>query len=415
VHLRSEANKASSEKQNKESSICFFLPNLDGGGAEKIIIGLANALADEDYTVTICVGSKEGSFKNRVTSRVSIVDLQSSRISKAVFKLAGYLRKTEPHVLISTLTHANIVAATAVLIARSRTRLVLREAIATDQNLYQPKAGQLVLRVLAAITYRRADTIVCLCNEMLQPLTRFLHIRDISRYHVIPNYADPQLDKLRLQPCKSLSSLPDRFIVAVGRLHKQKGFDILISAYTLLRKRAKKGDNIPSLVILGEGPERSSLEALAKSQGISDLYMPGFVSNPYPIVNKAIAFVLSSRYEGFPNALIDAVSMRKPVVSTRCPTGPSEILETQDNAWLVDVENEEQMAEALYNMLLSNLDGDATGTDVIDGVDVESVVIDENDDDEIGVEEIDVEKIDDRFSLSKTLLKYKIAAGLEAK
>jgi len=140
-------------------------------------------------------------------------------------------------------------------------------------------------------------------------------------------------------------------ILGVGRHHFQKGFDTLLRAFARVRQQ------MPArLVILGEGPERPNLERLAAELGVAaDVDLPGFDPNPFRYMRWAGVFVLSSRYEGLPNVLIQALACGCPVVSTDCPSGPSEILDGGRYGALVPVDDVEAMAQAIVRALLGQV------------------------------------------------------------
>jgi glycosyltransferase involved in cell wall biosynthesis len=136
-------------------------------------------------------------------------------------------------------------------------------------------------------------------------------------------------------------------IVAAGRLHHQKGFDVLLRAFAMARAQIDC-----RLVILGDGPERACLSARAQASGLGyDIDMPGFCANPFALMARAGAFVLSSRWEGFPNALVEAMACGAPVIATDCPSGPREILQGGGIAPLVPVEDADALARALIAAL----------------------------------------------------------------
>jgi glycosyltransferase involved in cell wall biosynthesis len=136
-------------------------------------------------------------------------------------------------------------------------------------------------------------------------------------------------------------------VLGVGRLTRAKNFLLLIHAFSQLRSRCPA-----RLVILGEGEERPALEAKARELGVEmDVDLPGFVSNPYPYMRQATVFVLSSAWEGLPNALIQALALGTPVVSTDCPSGPREILKGGALGELIPVGNPDAMRAAIEAVL----------------------------------------------------------------
>jgi len=186
--------------------------------------------------------------------------------------------------------------------------------------------------------------------------------RDLLRYTRVsaervvliynPSYTNRLLE-LREQPVEhpwfALGEPP--VVLGVGRFYPQKDFSTLIKAFALVRAQRPA-----RLVILGEGPLRPQLEALAQQLGVADqVSMPGFVENPFAYMRRAAVFVLPSQYEGLPNVLIQAMACGCPVVSTNCPSGPEDILDNGKYGHLVPVGD----VEAIANAILRVLDGDA--------------------------------------------------------
>jgi glycosyltransferase involved in cell wall biosynthesis len=159
----------------------------------------------------------------------------------------------------------------------------------------------------------------------------------------------PEVVRMRAEPVEHpwLGERRVPTLVAVGRLIPQKDFATLLEAFALVRRQREA-----RLVVLGEGPLRPELEDLAERLGVSgDVSMPGFVANPYPSMAAADAFVLSSRWEGSPGVLIEAMSCGTPVVATDCPSGPRQILQDGRHGRLVPVGEPRAMADALLEAL----------------------------------------------------------------
>ena len=162
-------------------------------------------------------------------------------------------------------------------------------------------------------------------------------------------YIPLELDKVRQRAAEPLPNVPRRpYLVAVGRLEPQKGFDLLLRAYADLRKRGVS----ELLVIVGEGKDRKMLEGLAQSLKVAEhVVFAGFQANPYPWLAGAKVFVSSSRFEGFCRVIAEALSVGTPVVSTDCPSGPAEVLEYGEAGVLVPNEDVAALAEGIYQLL----------------------------------------------------------------
>jgi glycosyltransferase involved in cell wall biosynthesis len=264
--------------------------------------------------------------------------------------LVRYLRDEHPRVVISALNYVNVVT----LWARSLSRVDV-PVIVSEHNT--PSVLRLVshkrrARLMPRLTrhfYRWADRIVAVSEGVAQDLTRSLGI-DPERIEVIYNpVITPELrERARAavdHPWLVAGAPP--LIVAVGRMAAQKDYPLLLRAFEQVRrKRAAR------LMILGDGPLRDRLQAQAKEMGISDaVSMPGFVDNPLAFVSRASLFALSSRCEGLPTVLIEALYCGTPIVSTDCPSGPREILKAGRYGRLVPVGDADALSAAMENAL----------------------------------------------------------------
>ena len=327
--------------------LAIFLPSLSGGGAERAMIAVANGLA-EFIKVDLVVSNAEGAYKNEVNANVNIIDFQSHRLLFSFFKLKNYINKHKPTTFISVLTTANIVSIIARFFSKSEFRLILSErasvaAALSDNPLWQAR----VLPFLIKLLYNYSDKVISVSKGIAEELISDFGI-EREKSHVIYN---PVVNELLIK--KSLEHLENIYfdhrkvpmILGVGRLTSQKNFELLIKSFSILRKSIKA-----KLVILGEGPLRGELENLAKDLGVEkDVHLPGFVDNPFMWMKNSKVFVLSSDYEGLPNALIQAMACGTEVISTNCPTGPEEILENGKWGKLVNMHDIEGMANAMIS------------------------------------------------------------------
>ncbi|WP_164014778.1 glycosyltransferase [Pyxidicoccus trucidator] len=210
----------------------------------------------------------------------------------------------------------------------------------------QPRRQLWGLRLL----YPRMRRIVACGHDSAKAFQALVPVRP-EQLEVIPNFVDG--DKVRVA---GEAPLPDwavpiyqkPVVIAVGRLENQKAFDVLIRSHSLLR--ASGLDH--HLLILGEGSLQAELEALVKSLGVeSSVFMPGFTPNPHALMRRAAAFALSSRFEGLPMVLLEALALGCPVVSTDCPSGPAELLEHGRHGVMVPMEDPKALADALGRIM----------------------------------------------------------------
>ena len=269
--------------------------------------------------------------------------------------LARYLREEKPDVVFSAKTHTNLVALWARRLAGSNTRIVVSERTHLSRDLQSPKIKKWRWRFVVPVIHRAyawADAIVAVSDGVAEDLARTAGIpRQKLTTIYNPVFTRQLIEKVKLpmeDPWFAPGAPP--VILGAGRFVPQKDFPTLLRAFT--RVRAKRDAR---LIILGEGKDatrRDELLDLAKHLGIADdLALPGFVDNPFSYMAQASVFVLSSAWEGFANALAEAVACGCPVVSTDCPSGPSEVLENGTYGALVPVGDDAALADAILATL----------------------------------------------------------------
>lgn len=332
----------------KRARLTLFLPSLEGGGAEHVMMDLARSFVERGFQVDLVLASTQGAFLVQVPANVNVVDLKARRTLTALLPLVGYLRRTRPTALLATLEHANLVALMAKALAGTNTRTVIREANTPSREMTHSRRGLLMLRLMRHL-YPRADALIAVSQGVADDLVTTLGL-DPSRVQVI--YNPVVTDQLPQQASESLihpwfAKGQPPVILGAGRLVLQKDFATLIRAFASVRRQAKA-----RLVILGEGELRPELELLIRELGLQDdVALPGFVNNPLPYMARAAVFVLSSAWEGLPNVLIQALALGTPVVSTDCPSGPREILKGGEYGELVAVGDDRALAEAIQRVL----------------------------------------------------------------
>lgn len=334
--------------------VLFFTPTLGGGGAEMHLLRLINALDRTVFAPSLAVARGGGAYESRLASDVPVhvlthgIASSTLSIMAAVPVLRRLVASTRPDVLCSVQDHANIAAVVATRgLARPAplvlsVQVPLREQCRREPSLY----NHAVLTAVRSL-YRSASRIIALSRGVAHDLCS-LEPRLEPITTVVYNAAlDDQVRLGAAQPAPRSNESGERIVVACGRLTYQKGFDILLEAVARLRQ------SLPvRLWLLGEGPDRVALEQKARSLGIADVVtFWGFQSNPFAYMAAADVFVLSSRYEGFGNVIVEAMACGAPVVATDCPHGPSEIITPEVNGLLVPPEDPESLARAIVRVL----------------------------------------------------------------
>lgn len=328
--------------------VACFAPELLDGGAQRAVVKLVGGMAARGLAVDLVLARREGPHLAGVDARARVVDLAAGRVARSVRPLARYLEEVRPHALVSFLSHANVAAVAARALSRSGARLVL-----VEQNTVSAARGVVrrdrLLAPLVRRAYPRADAVVCVSEGVARDLVGNFGV-PAAKVSVIPNpVVDDALAEAAAAPVGDrwfAGGAPPVFLSA-GRLTEQKDFPLLLRAFGMLRERRRA-----RLVILGEGAERARLEALVGEMGLAaDVALRGFVENPYALMSRAAAFVLSSRWEGLPTVLIEALACGCPVVSTDCPSGPREILGGGEYGALVPVGDPTAMCGAMERVL----------------------------------------------------------------
>jgi glycosyltransferase involved in cell wall biosynthesis len=316
--------------------IAIFLPDLGGGGTERVVVNLANLLSTVGCDVEVVVSQANGPLRRGLVDGVEIVDLNVRKRYHVVRSLARYLMLRRPAAVLSHMDIANVAAILAKEFARSKVPLVVCSHI--TPSIHARESGRLQdLLLVGAIRwlYPRADGIVAVSNGVADDLNRNYGIPR-ERITVIHNPVVTEELVARSRepldhPWFAVDDPP--VLLAVGRLTRQKDYPTLLRAFKHLR-----GERRARLVILGEGEEREALERSIRELGIAeDVQLLGFVENPYSYMRQARLLVLSSAWEGFGNVLVEAMACGTPVVSTDCPSGPREILENGRYGTLVPV------------------------------------------------------------------------------
>lgn len=339
-------------------TVALFLPSLAGGGAERVFVELANEFAARGLRVDLVLASAEGPYLPEVATGVRVVDLSASGVARALPRLVRYLRATKPAAILSALDHANVVSILARLCARTGTRVVI--SVRSMPSQVYPDAGWGKARFLPWLmrkTYRWADAIIANSRSVAQDVARLVRI-PVERIRVIYNPLNlKQIEQLSREPVAHdwLTDGKPPVLLGVGSLTSFKDFGTLIRAFALLRSRRSC-----RLVILGEGPQRRQLEALTASLGVSgDVLMPGFVLNPFPWLRRAKVFVSTSLTEGCPNALMQALAVGTPVVSTDGVGGAGELLGAGRWGRVVPVGSPEALAASIADSLQGGAAPDA--------------------------------------------------------
>lgn len=330
-------------------SMAIFLPGLDGGGAERVMLNLCRGFVAQGIKVDLLLVRAEGPYLSQVPSQVRIVSLGNRRMLLSMPALARYLRQEQPQAILCGEDDINIVAVWVRGLAKVATKVV----VSVHNNLSQESRHTTKLKrrltpYLVRWFYPWADAIVAVSQGVASDLAHLGLPSDLIKVIYNPVITSEVFNKIQepiAHPWFSPNQPP--VILGVGRLEQQKDFPTLIQAFAQVQQQ-----RAVRLMILGEGSERKHLEALVQELGMKEnVAFPGFVDNPYAYMAQASVCVLSSIWEGFGNVLVEAMAAGTPVVSTDCESGPAEILANGHYGKLVAVRDIKGMAEAIVNTL----------------------------------------------------------------
>jgi glycosyltransferase involved in cell wall biosynthesis len=336
-----------------ERRIAFFLPTLAGGGAERVALNLLKGMLEREIHLDLVLADATGPYLDQVPDGVRLIDLGTGRVTKAIPALAKYLKETKPVAMLSHMNHANVAAILARELARSKAKLVVVEHDTLSAVKSELSRSRFVPPAMKWL-YPRATSIVGVSQGVSTDLDSELGFRPGTVKTVYNPVISPDLLAKAGAPVDHPWFEPGQppVFLAVGRFTPQKDFSNLIQAFGILSKQKDA-----RLMILGEGDLRGELEAEIKSLGLdAKISLPGFVQNPYAYMSKSTAFVLSSRWEGLPTVLIEAMACGCAVVATDCPSGPDEILGSGKYGMLVPIENATALAAAMIKTLEDPLD-----------------------------------------------------------
>jgi glycosyltransferase involved in cell wall biosynthesis len=335
---------------NGGGRIAFFLPSVRGGGAQRVIVNLLQGLSERRVPADLVLTAAEGVFLDQLPPAVRVIDLRARRLIRSLGPLASYLRRERPRYLVSSMSHANLIALWAARLARRRTPVMVTVHNTMSQSTPAAGgvAGRLSSRMLRTF-YPWARTVVAVSRGAADDLVRTTGLPP-EKVEVIYNpVITPELLALAREapdhPWFGPGEPP--VVLGVGRLTRQKDFPTLIRAFAVVRRRRPA-----RLIILGQGEDRSALEGLLEELGVTaDVALPGFRENAMAYMSRSALFVLSSAWEGLPTVLIEALAAGTRVVSTDCPSGPREILGDGVLGQLVPVGDVPAMADAIGDAL----------------------------------------------------------------
>jgi len=330
----------------KPSRVTVVSAALYGGGAERVVIDLCRHLRDSGREVTLLTLTGDDPDAYKAPDGVRRERLEIRRVSRSLFQTIWYsleravavrrkLVSSKPDVVLSFIDRVNML--TLVSLFGTGIPAIVSERIHPGYNPIER-----VWLFARHFIYPLANAVTVQTTEGAEWIRRHMWVK---RPVVIPN-AVRHLEDLGYRTDEAADSMARPFVLAIGRLNEQKGFDLLLDAFCrsgLVRAGWR-------LIVLGEGPERPALQQQATALGIADVVgFPGFVEVGQWL-RRADIFVMSSRYEGFPNALMEAMQMHRACISFDCPSGPRDLIENDRDGLLVAPQDVAALSEALQRL-----------------------------------------------------------------
>ena len=298
-----------------KQKISLFLPNLSGGGAQKVIVMLANNFVKRGLDVDLVLVNKSGPYLKNVNKYVNIVDLNKPRVLFAIISLFQYFKKNNPDAVLVTIHHISMAVIIAYVLSKASSNVIIRQPNYLSKTIPQNFFSKYYLKIVRFF-YNKSNRIVAISNGVSSNLKN----NGINKVTTIYNPLESDVIELASHKVNLRKTKP--LIIGVGRLERQKNFSLLINAF------AKVLESLDAdLIILGDGSLRIDLENQVRTLNIAEhVKFLGYIDNPYPYIKKADVLVLSSLWEGFGNVILESLAIGTQVVSTDCPSGPSEIL-----------------------------------------------------------------------------------------
>lgn len=331
--------------------IAFFLQNLSGGGAEKSVVNLSNFLVNDGIDIDIVLVDKSNAaYLDELDTKIRLIDLKKNRSLKSIYRVKKYLENNEPDVIMSSVTHINIILILVKFITKKvKTKIVINQvnhlSSIVEYSIRPEIVKKLIVKLIVKL-YNYADGSISMSNGVEEDLlNNGLNIKSTSIYN--PIFSPEILNKANSQKASY-----KKLYIAIGRLVPQKNFSLLIDAFHLVNQEIDT-----ELMILGDGPLKNDLELQIKDLDLQNrVILKGFVDNPFQYLKIADVFVLTSLWEGFGNVIVEALSLGTQVVSTDCDSGPNEILENGKYGFISTTFHKFEIARLMIEALNNPID-----------------------------------------------------------
>ncbi|MBD8081920.1 glycosyltransferase [Chryseobacterium caseinilyticum] len=332
---------------NKKISVIFILPDLETGGAERIVTTIANHLSRDRFEPKILLLRKEGGYLNILKKDVEIIDINTERIRHSLKPILKEIYRRKPDIVFSGYGEVNAYLSMFIKLF-PKTKFIARETNVVSQHVTKKEIK------FFYHFYNNYQQIIAQSDDMMHDLVRNFKVNR-SKIVKINNpvdfdFIDGKLAISRKPECYKYNY---KNVVAIGNLSARKGFDNLLKVFSRL-----KNEKI-LLHILGDGKDREILHQMKEFLGLKNIVFHGRQENPYEFLKYADLFILSSRYEGFPNVLLEAGACGTYSLANNCPGGINEIIQHETNGEVSDIENHEDFSQKIMQILHRSYDHEA--------------------------------------------------------
>ena len=332
---------------NKKISVMFILPDLETGGAERIVTTIANHLSRDRFEPKILLLRKQGGYLDFLKKDIEIIDLNIERIRNSLKPILSQIYRRKPDIVFSGFGEVNAYLSLFIKLF-PKIKFIARETNVVSEHVTRKEIK------FFYNFYNNYQQIIAQSDDMMNDLVHNFNIKK----HKITKINNP-VDFDFINEKLLISTKPESFqynyknVVAIGNLSARKGFDNLLKVFSRL-----KNEKI-ILHILGDGRDRELLNQMKDFLGLKKVVFHGRQENPYQFLKFADLFILSSRYEGFPNVLLEAGACGTYSLANNCRGGINEIIQDRINGEISDIENYEDFSQKIMQILHQSYDQDA--------------------------------------------------------
>ena len=341
--------------------IYFLLPGLNFGGAERVIFTLCNDLDRTKFEPTLVLFNKSGMPLEFLKKDVRVIDMKISRIRYAVFGVFKLIRSDKPDIVFGGWGEVSALLSPFIPFFK-KTKFVARETNVVSKHVQRRE-----IRFLYKF-YNNFNKIIAQSDDMQHDLIEHWKIKS-DKIVKINNPVDVEMIQSQMKISEKIFSSEYKNVVAIGNLTGRKGFDMLLRVFEKLKNEPIR------LHILGDGAAKENLMRLKQELGLENICFLGNVKNPYPYLYQSDLFVLSSRYEGFPNVLLEAGVCGVYALANDCPGGIDEIIQETVNGEIMDISQTDKFAEKIKVLVNLNFDKESIQSSIISRFSKEKIIV----------------------------------------